>query len=425
MMTISRPLLSFTLSICLIFGVVFKSNSQSTSEIVSELKQLNQALADTPCVPGEGKLINYKAMNVFLSNKVSSYLSDKGDLSLYKNYVNINAAKATIAINHNFHQPVDSEDYVRSFLVVGARASFANTYAARFSNSLPDNQLGFTAQQVWMGKPVTVYDHCGSQKKNMDLERALLIQQLSKEIVEKASAYESALANINPSETPGQDLRETKAALLKKFHAALRLEYLQKFAEAQSELLINTNNYKLVKDHWTILGVYLPVITQTFELTNGVEQSRRHSYPAELFITHTRFWDSPKVGRIFLSASAGCSINNTVQAGQMLKPALDNTYTGNFNKFLTPLVAGKIVYLPSDSHVGISCRLEQNFGSYNALNGILGIPIVLIDEKGVPKVNFECQLIFDNMNRSLITQLPRNRTFVGLTVGIPFSKVVY
>ncbi|MES2107975.1 MAG: hypothetical protein V4577_04475 [Bacteroidota bacterium] len=60
--------------------------------------------------------------------------------------------------------------------------------------------------------------------------------------------------------------------------------------------------------------------------------------------------------------------------------------------------------------MGLSLRLEKNFGTYHALNSIVDIPIVLIGKKGVPA-------------QGLI--LPANRTSVGLTVGISFSKLVY
>ncbi len=389
-------------------------------------------------------LISNKAMNIFLSNKVSSYLSDDGDLSLYKNYVNLNAADGSIAINHNFHQPVDSDDWVRSFVVIGARANVANAYAARFSNKYFDNRLGFMLQNTWMGKPVTYYDKCGSQKQAMDAQRAEIVHSLEAEINRKAADFERALDAIKPADIPGQDENTAKTKLRQDFYAALRAEYLQKFSQAQSDLLISTANYNLVADNWTTVGVYIPIIAQKFEVSSDLtsEVAQRYNYPLELSITHTRFWESTKVGRVFLTLSAKAFINNSVQSGAMLYANVSgpettdgtnalslnegNRFIGNYQNFITPVAAGKLVYIPGNSHVGLSFRIEKNFGTYHALNSILGIPIVLIDKNGVPAINFEAQLLFGDMTGTIKgSQLPGNKNSIGLTVGIPFSKIVY
>ncbi|MEO6845408.1 MAG: hypothetical protein ABI184_09550 [Ginsengibacter sp.] len=402
------------------------ARSQNPQQIIIELHQINQQITDNPCDKGNGILISYKAMNVFLSNKVSSYFSDKGDLSLYKNFVNINAAKGTIAINHNLHQPDTTNDnYVRSFTTIGARTGFANAYAARFSNAYTSNQLGGYIQKVWMGRPKTKFNFCGIQKQNMDAQRALLVNQLSAELDEKAVAFKKELDQITAADLPGQNLKAAKATLSTNFCAALRATYLRKFAEAQSALLVNTNNYKVVKDSWTILGIYLPIIPQKFYIITGTEENTHYNYPAELMLTHTLFWEAPKAGRIFFSLGAGIIVNNAVQGGQLTSTGVNGSYAGKYNNYLTPATSVKLVYIPLDSHIGLSFRLEKNYGDYKALNGILGIPIVLIDKRGVPAVNFECQIILDDMNHTIKSTLPGNGSSIGLTVGIPFSKIVY
>jgi hypothetical protein len=169
---------------------------------------------------------------------------------------------------------------------------------------------------------------------------------------------------------------------------------------------------------------------------------KHYNYPLELFLSHTRFWESPKLGRFFLTFAAKGFVNNSVQSGSLFSANVTeaqgsdgaNTvtinkgdrYIGQYKNFITPVAAGKLVYIPSTSHVGLSFRIEKNWGTYKALNSIIGIPIVLIDKKGVPAINFEAQLLLQDINNSLKdTRLPYNKTAVGLTVGIPFSKIVY
>jgi hypothetical protein len=417
--------------------------AQSTSQIVAELTAINAKVTNTPCNTGQGMLISNKAMNIFLSNKVSSYLSDGTDLSLYKNYVVLNAAEGSIAIDHNFHQPVDSDDWVRSFFVLGARVNIANAYSARFSNKYYDNRLGFLVQHTWMGTPRTYYNNCGSQKMAMDAQRAEIVHGLAIALRRKAADFEHGLDSIGQAEVPGQNLNGVKAKLRKDFYAGLRAEYLQKFSEQQSALLINTNNFDLVTDSWTTAGIYIPVITQKFMIAADVNSAvtRHLNYPAELSVTHTRFWESNKFGRLFFTLNGKVIINNSVQSGLLYHADafgetsvaanalfLDkgNLFIGSYKNFVTPTASAKVAWLPLTSHFGLSFRIEKNFGDYHAWNAILGVPIVLIDKNEVPAITFEAQVLFSDMTNSLKnTSLPFNRTAIGFTVGIPFSKIVY
>jgi hypothetical protein len=402
------------------------ARAQTPQQIIAEISTVNSKVVNATCAAGTGMLISNKAMNIFLSNKVSSYLSDNYDLSLYKNYVTLNAAEGSIAISHNFHQPVDSDDWVRSFWVISARANIANSYAGNFTGRYINNQLGVALQKTWMGKPKTIYD-CASQKIKMDADRAILIQNIATEVRTKATAFETDLAALNVNDIPGQDLTTVKNTLRRNFYATLREEYLRNFSQAQSDLLINTNNYKWVKDAWTTVGLYAPVIPQKFEVADGSnDATSRYNYPFQAFVAHTRFWDSPKAGRFFLTFLGKVNVNNSVQGGEPGLTGSDGRYAGTYRNYLTPSLSGKLVYIPPDSHVGVSFKSEKNFGSYHAVNLIAGIPIVLIDKKGVPMLNFEPQVIFSNVNHtSLRDEMSRNKIFVGLTLGIPLSKIVY
>jgi hypothetical protein len=431
---------------CLLFFCCFmvELKAQTTVQIIDEIKSINSKVTNWPNSNGQGMLISNKAMNIFLSNKVSSYLSGNEDLSLYKNYVNINAAEGMISINHNFHQPVDSDDWLRSFVVIGARVNIANAYSAKAANRYYDNQLGFTIQKTWMGKPKTYYEANGDLKKEMDAARALMLNTLTQNINKKAEEFEQSLNALKQEEVPGQNLTDVEINLRKIFYATLRADYLQQFSEQQSELMVNSANFNLVTDNWTAFGVYIPVIPQKFMVSNDVnaQVNKHYNYPLELFISHTRFWESPKLGRFFLTFAGKGFVNNAVQSGSLFRADVTgaqgqngtNTvtinkgdrYIGQYKNFITPVAAGKLVYIPGTSHVGISFRIEKNWGTYKALNSIIGIPIVLIDKKGVPAINFEAQLLLQDMNNSLKdTHLPYNKTAVGLTVGIPFSKIVY
>jgi hypothetical protein len=323
---------------------------------------------------------------------------------------------------------------------VGAQVNVANTYAARFSNKYFDNQLGVRIKQTWMGKPITFHNKSGNQKQLMDANRALILHNLEAEINKKAADFEQSISSIKQTDIPGQNITTANEALKRSFYSDLRAEYLQKFAEAQSDLLIKSGNYNSVSDSWTSVSAYLPVIRQQYKVSTGAQTNKYYSYPFEVSLTHTRFWESFKTGRIFFTLNAKAKLNNTIQNG-LLYPAnmigeLDggnntvinngNVWVGDFKNFITPVAACKLVYIPPNSHVGASFRIEQNTGRYHALNAMVGIPIVLIDKNGVPAITFECQLLYADWNNSIkANRLPGNKTAVGVTVGIPFSKIVY
>jgi len=104
----------------------------------------------------------------------------------------------------------------------------------------------------------------------------------------------------------------------------------------------------------------------------------------------------------------------------------DKAYIGNYETYITPSLKGRLVYFPPDSHVGVSFLLEQNFGSYNLLNGRLGIPVVLINSKKLPAANFEFYVLFFDMSNKIVSSKKYgNTTSIGLHIGIPFSRLIY
>jgi hypothetical protein len=126
------------------------------------------------------------------------------------------------------------------------------------------------------------------------------------------------------------------------------------------------------------------------------------------------------MGRLFLTLSGDAYLNNSA-----LRSA-NEQYFGAYKNFITPVVNLQTIYFPPASHIGMNLAVEQNIGTYNALNGIVGIPIVLIDKAGHPAANFQLQCrFFDITNKVLPNKDLFDKTSVGLTVGVPFSKIIY
>jgi hypothetical protein len=162
-------------------------------------------------------------------------------------------------------------------------------------------------------------------------------------------------------------------------------------------------------------------------------------------LSHTRFWESSKAGKLFITVSGKIAANNSVQSIG-LKPtnfndyknlggtdtlylssmANDVAYLGSYKTFITPSIRGRVVYFSHESHVGISLLLEQHFGSYNILNGRIGIPVVLINSKKLPALNIEFQLSYYDITKTIKAEHWRaNRKLIGVGIGIPMSRLMY
>jgi len=256
----------------------------------------------------------------------------------------------------------------------------------------------------------------------MDALRASIVYSLQGQLTRKQAEFEKQLDSIKPSDVPGQDINRVKSVLRQKFYADM-LDYLSwESARLQSDDLIATANYNLVSTSWTSINGYVPILPQKYLVANSLNSNlnTQYGYPIGLTISHTRFLESSKMGRVFLTLSGDAYLDNSAQLNA------NEQYFGSFKNFITPVVNLQIIYFPPASHIGMNLAVEQNFGTYNALNGIVGIPIVLIDKAGHPAANFQLQCrFFDLTSKVLPNKAIFDKTSVGLTVGVPFSKIIY
>lgn len=391
--------------------------AQDNGDVMDALRAINSNIINTSCNSGQGMIISNRAMNLFLSNKIGSILSEPADLSLYKNSVTLNTADGWVAVGHNLYTANEKDERVKSMMTVGAKAN-----AAR--------QFGFTIKQTWIGNGRSYFKGCQpgdssfGNKQYMDAQRAIILQQLDTEIARKQADLETTLNNLAVADLPGQKLSDVKMKIRAEFTARLKGEFLQRFHELQAAALIEKNAYRLITANWTSILVYVPVINRHYQVLlspiNKIET--KNSFDWELLVSHTRFFEGTRLGRLFLTAGAMVYQNNSASANLLTKTASTGEYAGIFERFITPAVRLQFTYIPPDWHFGLSAMMQQNMGVYRALDAKLGLPVVLIDKQGDPAVNLEFQLRFaDIRHRLLLTQ----RTTVAVTAGIPLSKIAF
>ena len=441
------------LIICLIAQC---AKAQTALQIMEGFKSINDSIATLPCSSGHGMLISNRAMNVLLANKIGSYLSGRDDLSFYKNNVTFNAADKEVTINHSLFQASGLDQPIKSSMIVGIKANISNVFADPSSGKSFTNDVGFTLRHTWIGKTNSHYNPCkerlgtgvvaNDHKHTMDALRASILHSLEKDILIKSDAFETSLNAIAVREVPGQTVENAKAIARSKFYPELKESFSRQFAELQAEALINSNKYQLIKTNWTSFSVYIPLVRESFLVAQSLSAKleQKHCYPMNVSLSHTQFWESTNWGRMFLTVAGSITLNNSSGAQQLTPVTLfdyrrmggtdtiefakhsGEAFIGAYKNFLTPTLSGKVVYIPRDWHFGMTFIIEQNFGTYKALNGVFGIPIVLINKNAEPSANFEFQ--FRYFDISNVIRSGRNFTdklLIGITVGVPFSKMVY
>lgn len=364
--------------------------AQEPDSLILRLQTINAAAT--------GKLLSNRALNVFLSEAAGYYMSDPDNLTLYKNSVIANSAQGTLSIYHNMRQPHGTDETLRSFLSIGVQANIADAFVARSENRPYNNQFGFLVKQTWVG-PSRV-SATPAQIRSMDTMRSAILRSMEKDIHSRPDDFV--------------------------YDVDLFKELEFDYAHKQAEHLAKSFNYGVFSFYWTSVSLYIPLITENFQTTTdaGLTPGSRHAWPLHFNISHTRLWEGSKFGRLFATLAGDITLNNAHDGFMLTKSG--NLYIGDYKNFITPSIKGQLIYIPTDSHIGISFHLEQAIGDYHAMNGILGVPIVLINKKAEAAMNFEFQVRFYDMGHSIDAGKGLNgRTAVGVTAGVPFSKIAF
>ena len=426
--------------------------AQNGDSIISHLQSINNTITNQPCNSVDAVAISNRAMNIFLSDK-TGYLSAKTDLSFFTNYVTFNTPESRLTVNHNFQTATGADDPIKKLFSIGLSINVPNNYAAAFLDYRHETGLGLILGYKWLGKVKTRFADCtvnqnkASQKQTMDALRAGTVNALATEITNKVADFKTALNAIDSEDVQGLNPDSVKAIIKQNFYEELQESGEGKFASLQAETLTKTKNFKSISTHWTAIHCYVPVLFSKYyvapSLTDAFQQE--NSYPFELTINHTRLWESSKTGRWFATLGGGILLNNSKMSYNLDKINFtdykimggtdtqhdaelknDKAYLGDYKNFITPSLQYRMVYFPVEYHLGISILVQQNFGINNFLNAQIGIPVILINSKKTPAVNFEFYVsLTDITNKADPSKQPVNKSMAGISVGIPLSRLMY
>ena len=426
--------------------------AQSGDSIISRLQLINNSITIKPCGSVDAAAISNRAMNIFLSDK-TGYLNAKSDLSYFTNYVTFNITESRLTVNHNFQKATGADDPLKKLFSIGLSITIPNNHALGFLDNRNETGLGIMLGYKWLGKVKTSFADCdvsqykASQKQKMDALRTGIVNALAVEITNKEADFETSLNAIDTEDVQGLNSDSVKAIIKHNFYEEFNESVEEKFATLQAETLTETKNFKLISTHWTAIHCYVPVVFSKYSVAPSISEAfqSEKSYPFELTINHTRLWESSRTGRLFATLGGGILLNNSklsysldninyadykimggtdTQHDEELKN--DKAYLGDYNNYVTPSLQYRMVYFPVDYHLGISILVQQNFGIYNFLNTRIGIPVILINSKKTPAVSFEFYVSLTDMtNKTDPAVNPVNKSMVGMSVGIPLSRLMY
>lgn len=429
------------LTIGLIMASLFMSalHAQQIDRIIGKLHAFSDSVARVPCDKGYGPVLTNRAVNMMLYEKTATYLTGLTDFSLRKNYVTYQTNTNEIAIGHSFYQPQKSDRLVRSFFVAGISAVVRSPSPDQLLHAVSGN-LSATIKQTWLGK-TTVKGSCrpatGSQRQLMNASRSVVLQTVEAQYRKASREFEEQLSSVASD--------SLKNVLRKAYYDNLEYNSNHDFADGQSQALLNTNYYHRLNTHWTSLSVGIPLIRQTYHVaeTYSASFATQHSYPVAMVLSHTRFTETPR-GRWFVTFGLSACLNNTFTSNGLtyttygdytahggkdttaLASQKGAAYIGTFHRYVTPAASVQCIYFPTDSHIGVSLAAFQNFFTYNELTVRLGIPVVLIDKRGSPAINFEFRLNYYDVTDKVLPDAPRSsKLLIGVTVGVPVSKVMF
>lgn len=420
------------------FVFSFTANAQSKADsIYTILKNANNSIEKLKCT--EYQPISYRAMNLFMADRVGYYLAESENLTYTKNNLTLNTADGIMSMTHSFFEPSGSDLPLTNFTALGLKTNIFNAYQASNNKTTYKNELGLTIKKYWISKPKIFSEKC-IEKEIADASRAVILENIRKEILDKSFEFENNLMQNVPDSNISNTLKSV-------FYSNLKEDIWRKFATLQFRDLFENMRFKRIAMQWTTANVYLPVINQKVTVAPNLEGNFliKKTYPAEISISHTRFTEWRNASKFYFSIRGAVQINNSINSkiiqentvselkdlglkntSYLVDKQLDRVYFGEFRNFITPNLKTQIVYFPPQNHFGISASLVQNFGKFKAFNGVLGIPVVLIDKQGESQTNFEIQIHYFDMTNSLNSARKFSENIsIGVSFGQPIGRRVY
>lgn len=382
----------------------------------------------------DSNLTSAATLNSFFAIKTSTYLSEASDLSLSKAYAVLDNSDGRLFIGGTINKKQSTTEFARFLFTGGIKANVKDGFANLFSAKSFNNDIGLSLKATIFGRGSIWFDkEYSSQKEKTALKRRHLANEL-------LNNFDAELNKFRRNATNLADSAETVTSFAEDYSEQMKEEFAQK----EAEYIIKHNMYNVSHNWWIGFDIYVPVTKTTYNSVNkftDINVKENNFRPYEFNFTYTNFWDkniwnkNPFLwrGTTLLTFKASLLANNSVNASLinpysfeqylMRNSILDtlslaqleskSIYVGDFERFITPKISGKLVYMPVQ-YIGLSAAIEKSFGKVNDLNWRLGVPFSFKDNDGKSKINFE-----------LVWREVSKEHSVGVSVGLPIGSSIF
>ncbi|MFD1000204.1 hypothetical protein ACFQ21_12855 [Ohtaekwangia kribbensis] len=437
----------------------------------------------------EDRNLTTRGLNLFLAKKSIRYLTEDGDVSLYKSFfiADISDGELTLGRNIAFKRTKDfkSDDgtvdhntgKVWGLLTPSFKAKAEDNFSDIFSKGEFNEELSVGVKFTWFIGGSVFFDPpledemqqdkrkrwlCPpAQQKYMALQRANNLKKLEADFKEKKSVFEESLGlykdslqNLSPNENISGNAEID--SLIKEFEDKENDQAIEAWYEAEVESFDSKKAHNAVSSYWISIWGNYTLVGSSLNIRPAIfgenEEVNFKGYDAN--IQYTYMLDGRR-GLFYLSGGAGLLFQNSIKTKQGIKKydlndyvqnqkpdtvqlvSVDDNeiYVGDYKEFTSTKVMGQFVWLfPEtkifkktiwDKNFGISIKVEQWFGNYDPFDLTAGLPLMLSGKEDDKKINLEIQFKWTDLFETIESLSSDDRFSAGVNLAIPFSSLIY
>jgi len=414
--------------------------------------------------PPDNLLVSRVGLNKFFARKIGYFLTGNENPSLHRNFLFLNAGDNELIFGHNRYFTREN-DRIKSVVTYGLKADLKDGFSELGNQDGLKGNFGLNLKYSYYFNGGIKYDDLsewqtvsatttagGPQKCSMNTKRRLFLSEQMEKLKKESIEHEQTEKNYVNDET--KDECDSKTELVKEasddFYKVLEEKYLKTYYDKEVELLDEWEAKDLVRTGWFSLSGFLPFTPKTYSVTTNLTElpGKKLTYEGNGSLNFYYLIEHKKSGKWLFNAGMTGEWNNSIKNEEMDKYTINqmkafgnydsvyinqkdgDIYYGVYQEYISGKFTGQITYFPRAENCkffsgdwGISAKYEYQFDGLNdKVNLKFGLPFLLKGKDEDSPVNFEVQFKLNDIYRWTSTV---KKYSVGISVGLPFSSVLY
>ncbi|MBD0833363.1 hypothetical protein [Aestuariibaculum sediminum] len=352
-------------------------------------------------------------LNLLFAEKIATAFNTSGDLSLQEAYFNLDTTDDEFSFGYNFDnrggEVLNPLCWVAS---IGAKIKESNGFAnIADGGDLFEDNIGVNIKFTKIGSGRIGWGTSGSAKavshrENIEANREFLYYTYD-EKVKKYGRDElpSIKEKNNAIYTPVNAASETKESMKDKMD-----EFYEEMIREELKYVDDNKLYTFMFNWWATIEGYLPVGDKKYDITpilSNNEATKVQYYAFNTNASYNFYVQKPSGVSLFGKLIGGVKGNSNIEVNGDKAKSFQSIYVEDgisnltepvsaievdeYKRFVTTSLKAEVALFFVDNKVGFSPAIEKNFGTYDAVNWKLGVPLSLKNKKGESKVNIELQ----------------------------------